>query len=329
MKKIICLFLALAALFALFAGCQKDVVIGPEEPTTVVVDEIDFMGALNRLGPIDQDVQDALKKAMEQGVTVPDFEPPPQTMPPPMPTGVPIRAEDVYPLMEKVRNILDSGSYMLKARGASAPTPGMPIGSQPITFAVSGGQSAFEAEMDWTNMLRAMAEPGTQDYSMASIRGATMATFFGKKVRFVTKPDGSSIVFLDKQSYAPIPAGEDGEAGENPLNMAGMFGDMFKPEKNGAVTASKVSDGGKDYLCAEIRGAEGAQLFYYFLDNNLKRIEMKVSNPEDGKLEIFVFEIDMLTDKVDAAMFSTAGFKAISFDEMAQLGEGGFGGLLG
>jgi len=334
MKKLLCLSLALGILLALMAGC-KDVNIGPEEPTTIFVEENDFMNAIDRLNPggdVGLDVQAALEEAMRKGVTIPADEPPAQTMPAPMPTGVPIRAEDVYPLMERVRSIFDSGKYTLKARGSTPPSPGMPIGTTPITFAVDKGQSAFEAEFDWTNMMRAMAQPGSQEYTMARITGATMATYFGKKVRFVTKPEGSTILFLDQQTFMQMPTGEGAEAGEGILGAAGMgnmFGDMFKPDKNGTVTASKVTSDGKEYLCGEIKGGEGVLLYYYFLNSELKRIEMKVDNPETKKTETFVFEIDQLTDQVNPAMFSTAGFKPVSIDEMAQMGENGFGGLFG
>jgi len=330
MKKLICLGLALAMMFALFAACQKDLTIGQEAPTTQLVDENDFLNAINRLGgPGDDDFEAALKRAMEQGVTVPDFTEPPITMPPPMPSGVPIRAEDVYPLMENARRILDSGTYTLKARGSTAPTPGMPLGSTAITFAVDKGQSAFEANMDWTNMMRAMSEPGSREYNMAAISGATMTTLVGKKVRFVTKPEGSMIVFLEKKSYVLIPAGEGEELGDSPLNAGSMFGEMFRPAQDGTVAASKVTSNGREYLCAEIKGNEGVLLYYYFLDSQLKRIEMKVTNPETGTIDTMVFEIELLSPTVDAAMFNTAGLKAMALDELAQAGEGGFAGLFG
>jgi len=330
MKKLICLFLALGVLFSL-AACQVDTVIGPEEVTTKRVGEDDLAGAIGQLnldpGALeDEAMKAALQRMLEQGVTLPVDEPPPETMPPPMPTGVPIRAEDVYPLMEKTRDIFNSGTYTFKARGSSPPSPGMPIGTTPITFAVDKGQSAFEAQMDWTSMARAMAEPGTQEYSMAVINGATMTTFFGKKVRFVTKPEGSVVLFLDKKSYFAMPGDEEG--GESAFGIGNMFGDMFKPDTQGTVTASKVTDGGKEYLCGETK-SEGGQLFYYFLDGQLKRIEMKVLNPEEGKTETFVFEVDLLTNTVDASMFSTAGYKPITVDEFTQMGEGGLSGLFG
>ncbi|MDR2686215.1 MAG: hypothetical protein LBB75_00545 [Oscillospiraceae bacterium] len=336
MKKIICLFLALAALLALMAGC-KDVTLGPEEPTTIVVAEDDLANAIDQMNldpsALDADYQDTIRRLIGQGVTFPADDPPVQTMPPPMPTGVPIRAEDVYPLMEKVRNIFDSGKYTLKARGSTPPSPGMPIGTTPVTFAVDKGQSAFEAEFDWTNMMRAMAQPGSQEYAMAPIAGATMATYFGKTVRFVTKPEGSIILFLDQQTYMQMPAGEGGENGESILGVGNMFGDMFKPDKQGTVTASKVTgNDGIVYLCGEIKGGEGVLLSYYFRpdqNNALKRIEMKMDNPETKKTETFVFEIEQLTETADAAMFSTAGFKPVSVDEMAQMGENGFGSLFG
>jgi hypothetical protein len=134
MKKLICLLLALGVLLALMAGC-KDQVIGDPEPTTVFVGEDALAGAIEgmNLDPdaINAEFEAAMKRAMELNVTVPDDEPPAQTMPPPMPTGVPIRPEDVYPLMERTRAILNSGSYMLKGRSSSPPPPACPSARRP------------------------------------------------------------------------------------------------------------------------------------------------------------------------------------------------------
>ena len=325
MKKLVCLFLGLAVIFSLAAGCT-DVSIGPTEPTTRAVGDDDINKAMDQLGAdlgaaADAAYQEALRKALEKGVTLPVGTEPVVTMPPPMPTGVQIKAEDVFPLMDKVRNILNSKTYTLKARGAAPPTAGMPLGTTPVTFVSDKDKSAFEVQMDWTNMLKAMTQ-GTPEYNMAALQGATMTTFFGKKVRFISKPDGDMIMLLDKKQYAPIPRGEGGEGG---ISMASMFGDVFSPPKSaGNVQASKVTDGGKEYLCATIPGEEGLIMRYYFLDSNLRRIEMEAKNPDTGAKEVMVFEIDELSDKADPAVFNTAGFKALSMDELAQLGEGGF-----
>jgi len=334
MKKIICILLGLAFVLSL-AACTAEVDLGQTEPTTKNVDQDDLNAALGQLGAdsLDLALQEAMRKAMAQGVTFPAEDTPVETMAPPMPTGVPIRPEDVYPLMDKARAILDSKTYTVKARGSAPPTQGMPLGTTPITFAVDKNQSAFEAEMNWTNMMRAMSEPGSQEYNMAFINGATMTTFFGKKIRFITKPEGSMILFVEKNSYASIPNDEGGDsAAANPLSVEGMFGDALKPSTSGNVKASKVTDGGKEYLCAEIAGdTDGVTLLYYFNapDGSLRRIEIKAKNPENGNMETMVLEIDLLSETVDPAMFSTAGFKAMSFDEMAQMGEGGFAGLFG
>jgi len=327
MKKLICLFLALAALCSL-AACQKDLNIGQTEPTTIEVNDEDLNKALGNLeGDLDAAMQDALNKALGQGVTIPENVPPPQTMPPPMPTGVEAKLEDVYPLVEEVHKILNSGTYLLKARGSTPPSSGMPLGTTPVTFAVDKDKTAFEADMDWINMFKTMTE-GTTEYNMATIRGATMQTLFGKKVRFVSKPDGDLIMFLDKKTFAPIPAPES-EEGESPMSMAGMFGEAFTPKTSGSpesVTPSKVAYNGKEYLCAEVKGTDGLTMLYYFLDKQLKRIEMKAKDPDSGKLETMVFEIDSLTGTVDPAFFSTAGFKAMPLDQLGQLTDS-MGGL--
>jgi len=329
MKKLICLFLGLAVVLSLAAGCDRT--LGPEIETTKLVSDEERNQAAGQLGDLDDAAKQALDDMLARGVTLPAEELPVQPMAPPMPTGVQARPEDVYPLMEKVRNILSSDTYMFKARGSAPPSAGMPMGTTPVTFAVDKGKSAFEADMDWTNMMRAMAEPGTQEYNMARINGATMATLFGRKVRFVSRPDGDLVLFVDKKTYVQIPAGE-GENGEGVLSMGSMFGEVFSPKKSaGDVQASKVTDNGKEYLCATIKGEGGVTMRYYFLvseDSPLKRIEMDAPNPETGKNEVIVFEIDMLTDKVDAAMFSSAGFSVMPFDQM--LGEaGGLGTMFG
>ena len=333
MKKLICLLLALAAIVTLAAGCGKELNPNPE-PTSALTPE-----ALNDIaGGQDPNSMDAAAlKALQdklasggyipEGVTIPAEVPPPVTMPPPMPTGVAAKAEDVIPLVENVIRILSSETYLIKARGASPLGDGSAaIGSTPITFAVDKGLTAFELDVDWINMYKVMSE-GTAEYGLSTIKGAASQTMFGRKLRFISKADGASIVFVDKKTYMAMPSEGAAAVGENSTaDMAGSLSKVFTPQK-GDIIPSKVTDGGKEYLCATITGPEGTIMRYYFLDGSLRRIEMEGQMDESMAADqVMVFEIEQLSNTVDPAMFNTAGFTAMPIDQLSALGDS-FGGV--
>jgi len=329
MKKLICLCLALAAVFALMAGCNKDVVIGPTEPTTIEVSPDDLNQAMNQLGDLDEAARKALEDLLKMGGSLPEPTQPPETMPPTMPAGVETDAAEARALMRKVLEIFGSGKFMIKTR---SPSPFMEGGNiaTPLTVAVDENVMAFELEMDWATMFRDQG----QSPAMSAINAGIAQSTFGKKMRFITKSDGMAIVFPDKKMYIPMGDGseEGGELFDFDLTAAlgEAFGGAKSPEETEEklrdIKSSKVTANGKEYLSAEVatKNADGSTttIRYYFLGGELKRIEA-----EPGA-ESVMWEVDMLTTQVPANFFSTQGMRVMDIAQMAELG-GGLGDLLG
>ena len=321
MKKLICLFLAMAVVFALITGCSTDKYIGQTDPTTATVNQADLQNALGSLdGAMDAAVQEAMRKAMEQGVTIPPDTGPLETAPPPMPSGVQASPTELRPLMEKIYKIFNSGTFLIKAKGSSpmgGPT-GQAQGTTPMTIAVDKDNTMMEFDMDWITMLKAASE-GTPNFGMATINGAIMITTFGKKVRFVSTPGNGFVAFLDKKTYIPMGAfSEEGESAA-PVDMAGTFSGSFLPKEGlpQEIKSSKVTMGGKEYLCATL---DDGNARYYFQGGDLKRIE--IQNTED----IMILEIEALSGTVDPKLFSSEGFRAVPIDQLTSLGDN-FGSL--
>ncbi|MDR2686386.1 MAG: hypothetical protein LBB75_01425 [Oscillospiraceae bacterium] len=325
MKKLICLCLAMAAVFALAAGCQGGKTIGPTEPTTVAVGEADLNDAAGQLGgDLDEDALEALRKALEIGAVIPEETQPAETMPPPMPTGVQTDAAEARALMKKVLDTMRSGKFTLKAR-SSSPFIAGGNAATPMTVAMDANAMAFEWEMDWIDMFKSEG----QNPVTARIQGASAQTLFGKRMRIVTKTDGMMVVLVDKKMYMPMGAGEEG--GEPldfdlPSAMGEMFGGGGSQEEMekmlNEATATRVTTDGKEYLCATtVRAADNTISRYYFLNGELKRLE---AQNEGG--ETVMWEVLSLTSQVDPALFGTAGLSAMPLDQMAELGSN-LGGL--
>ena len=311
MKKQICLFLAMAVVFALMAGCTVEKNIGPDPATTIPVDEAALKEAADLLGDLDAVAMNALREAMEKNnVTIPAYTEPPEPPPPAMPQGVQTNPNDVFPLMEKVYNTFASGTFYLKAKG-SAPMGGPNMGTTPMTIAIDGQKTMMEFDMDWASLFVAMTE-GTPDAGRAKIQGYTAQTLFGKKVRFVSMPEDGYMIFLDKKTYLPIGAFSEPGA-EVDVDMASAFSGSFVPEvKPTDIGSSKVTMGGQEYLCATLNDGQAR---YYFLNGDLKRIEI------ENQGEIMILEIQELTGKVDPKLFSVDGMKAMPLDQMSSLAD--------
>lgn len=330
MKKIICLCLGLALLFALAAGCNKEITIGQTEPTTVAVNEEDLNKAAGMLeGELDAAAQEALRRLLEQGGTLPASTQPPETMPPTMPPGSRTDDDAARPLMKKALDTLASGTFTIKSRGTSPFGVGTNA-ALPVTIAMDGGAFAFELEMDWASQFRGDGQSDT----MARINAGMAQSTFGKRVRIITSNEGVVFVFVDKKLYIPMNDLAEEEGGE-PLDfdMTGAMGEIFGARSQeeidkalGQMTSSKVTANGKEYLCATVSpknedGTVTTTMRYYFLDGELKRIETG-----DGA-EAVMWEIESISDKVDPAFFSTAGMKVMPFNQLTDLGTN-LGGLL-
>ena len=209
--------------------------------------------------------------------------------------------------MTEVLEIFSSGKLTLKTRSTS------PFGGSelvPLIVAVDDGHMAFELDMEWRQLFQAEGSGYIRSMFMSWIA----QLIFGKKMRFIAKTDGMAIAFPDKKMYLPMTA-PDGELLE--FDLAGALSEVFGGVKNtediearlNEIKSSKVTLGGKEYLCAEVatRNADDTTtvIRYYFLDGNLKRIE---ANAEG---ESVTWEIDMLSSQVDPAFFSTAGMRTM------------------
>jgi len=322
MKKLICLCLGLTVVFALMSGCKGGLVIGPTEPTTVEVNPDDLNNAMNQLGDLDAAAQDALRKLLEQGVTIPAEEPPPETMPPPMPQGVEVDAAEARALLKKVFTILNSGKLTMKMRGSSPFFAGA-NNATPLTVAVDEGVMAFEMEMDWASMFKSDG----QSAAMARIQGASAQSMFGKRLRMITKTDGMAIVFPDRDKYLAI--GDGSEEGGEPIefDLSAALGEMFGGTQNAQdiderlkdIKSSRVTSGGKDYLCAEVTSTNedgSVSNVRYFFDEkgDLRRIEAQAGG------ESMMWEIETLSGQVDPAFFSTAGMSVMGVDQLTEMG---------
>jgi len=334
MKKLICLCLALAVLASLAAGCN--VVIGPEVPTTVPVNEADLEAVRNQFGELDADAEEALRIFLSEGGRPEDLvidDTPPMTMPPPMPEGSPAAPDVVRPLMEKMFATFASDSFMIKARGTS------PLGgasAAPMTIAMNRDAIAFEVEIDWAGMLRAEGQSNAQ----AAFTSASIQALLGKRMRFVIETNGVKIVFPDKNTYMSLSDLAE-EEGEEPLNLeefirtlSGMFGgaasEQEAQKRMDSIVPSRVTADGKEYLCATVTlPMEGTNetviMRYYFLGEELRRVETQTA--EDSVM----VEIDVFTSQVDQSLFNTNDMRTMNLEEMAKMGSNipNLGGLLG
>jgi len=332
MKKLICLCLAMAALFALAAGCNREITIGQTEPTTVAVNEQDLNNAAGQFGEdLDEAAREALRKALEGGINVADIQAPtqpPETMPPTMPPGSQTDDDAARPLMRKALDTLASGAFTIKTRGTSPFGEGTNA-ALPVTIAMSNGAFAFELEIDWASQFRADG----QSPAMAAINAGIAQSTFGKRLRIITSNEGVVFAFVDKKLYVSMKDLAD-EGGE-PMNfdMTGAMGEIFGTKSQeeidkalGQMTSSKVTADGKEYLCATVsprneNGDVAGTMRYYFLDGELKRIETG-----EGA-EAVMWEIESISDKADPAFFSTADMKVMPIDQMANMSS--LSGLVG
>ena len=319
MKKLICLFLAIAVVFALAAGCQGGRTIGNTEPTTIVVDEDALNQAAAGLGDLDDAARKALEELMASGHTVPPPTQPPETMPPPLPAGVLVDPAEIRALLKKALDTLTSGSFMIKAKGSSPFSAGG-NNATPLTIAVDNNAIAMEFEMDWATLFASEGE----STAMARIKGAGTQAIFGKRIRILTQAEGVTLVFVDTKSYLPMPSSEEegGEMGDlAEFDMSAALGEAFGGAGSqedmdrmlDTIEPSKVTEGGKEYLCAKIT-REGITVRYFFLGGELKRVETT-----DTEGAVSVMEVQQLTDKVDPALFSTQGLRVMAVDQMTEL----------
>ena len=338
-KQLIAIVLALLTAAALLAGCETT--IGPDvtetAPTVAALDPGVVAGLMTQLDlknleGMTPEQRKALQDALINGGQVPpDFELPddsdrvPVTMPPTLPQGVAAQTSEVYPLVKNVQEIFNSRSYYLKGRGSSPMGGAGSSGYSSLVMAMDQDKLMVETEMDWAAMMKiAAAESG--DVATATIQGGILQATLGRKFRMIFSPEGTYWAFPDKKIYIDLASMMGAEGAERAaslvqgLDMLGQGGEI--PQD---IPATRVKADGKEYLCGTLRDEAGtAVMRYFFLDGQLKRIEVFAEESDEN----MVIEIDELSGKPDAGLFSVKGYRAMPLMEMAKL-FGDMGDFLG
>jgi len=376
-KQIAALFLCLAlgASLPLLAACNGPLIdtnIGNTTvPTTQVVLPADLLGPTISLDMMDakmseyeQYLAEALGSYGIEYTTNPaaPMLPPgydePVTQPPPPPTTMPegtkIQTNEGYEQLRKVNEIFGSGKFYLRGNGGAPESAGIPsAASGPMVIAIDGKKVMIESTADWGSLgsMIAQAEGKTlslQERAAAKAQSIAMETLFGKKTRMILSPDGMYIAFPDKNKYiAPSElmkaAGLEEDEGEFDmsdfdLNALGINPGVedLKPEQ---VESSKVTVGGKEYLCASISNKiddpandirMDTTIKYYFLDGQLKRMETLITGLEDSEDGQMIMEIDEFHGNPDPKLFSVDGMRKAALQEIMNLfGTMGGGSLFG
>ena len=332
-KQLIAIILALLTAAALLAGCETT--IGPDvtetDPTVVPLDkgalaELMTEFDISNLEGLTPEQRKAFQDALiDRGQVPPDFVLPddgdrvPVTMPPTLPQGVAAQTSEVYPLIKNVLEIFESRSYYFKGR-ASSPMGGFgSSGYSSLVMAMDKDKLMIETEIDWAAMMKiAAAESG--DVSLI-VQGGVLQATLGRRFRMIFSPEGMYWTFPDKERYLDL-----GEmlGTEDATGLADLFKDLDILGQGGKmpedIPASKVTVDGKVYLCGTLarKDADGKTVStarYYFLDGQLKRIEVFAETSDEN----MVIEIDEFSGKPDASLFSVKGYRSMALMEMAKL----------
>lgn len=355
MKKTLCLILAAIAVAALFAGCETKDLDGKTTGTTgphldltpdIVNDVMKEAGITGtELSPEEEALLQS--KLAEQGYDVtienggiqvkppegvtlpPETEAP--TEPPPMPTGVAVASNaEAVALLEGLQSIFKSKTFTLKAKTSSAVSIGIG-GFNAMTMVVDKDRIALEGSGNLGQLFTMGDEK--EDYAgQKKVRAAIIETFLGRTFRLVMGKDKMLYAFPDRKTYIDLSAmlqqaaAEGGEEGEEfdlseALNFESILDQMFGLgiAEETTVKQSKVTDGGKEYICATIE-KDGVASNFYFLGKDLKRIEMVGPDPDDpAKTTRVVTEIESLTGTVDPKYFDTKNMTPIDMGKLAEV----------
>ena len=318
-KRLIAMCIAVTTVLVLFSGCQlwkskKEDSVLPSYNKDLPADELDGMDGMT------PDELDLLAGRLQEGgylpegVTIPPEAP---TMPQPLtlPAGDKIDNAEVAKLVKAVQEIIKTRTFYLKGTGNN------PMGNNayaPMVMAVDQDKLMVETETDWTAMMKEMAkEEGKVDLGQSRIQGAVMQTTFGKKLRMIFLHSGAYMVLPEKNLYTNLST----LAGEDISDVAGdlvkSFSNSSSAEVEGKMTASRVKVGDKEYLCATLPMEDGQYVKYFFLKEELKRMEFIA---DDGTSS--VIEIDEFSGKVDPNLFKIEGMKEMNPSEMTGMFSG-------
>ena len=201
--------------------------------------------------------------------------------------------EEARALLEQTQAIFNSRTYILKGRGTSPVGPGG-SGTAHLVMAMDKDKLMVETEVDWPAMMAAVGG--------SHLAGFILQMVLGKSFRMVFSPEGVFWVFPDRRLYldlAPMMEAEGAEGAASLIEGLDMLGISGAIPEDLDVTQPVI--GGKTYLCVTFDGYEGSSMSYYFLDGQLKRIEVFNETSDEN----MVIEIDQLSGTVDASYFST------------------------
>jgi len=367
------LLLSLACAVALFSGCNGPLfdrtVVNTTVPTTLVPVPDDLgkqieidLGRMEERDEMDRLLAEELKKlgieytTDPNAPTVPAGQTEPTTAPPPppttMPAGTKIQSSEVYEHIKRVNDIFNSGKFYLKGRGSAPEGSGIPsAASAPMVIAIDDNKFMVESTADWSLMGTIMADAEgrsltLQERAAAKAQSIALETLFGKKTRMIFSPDGFYLAFPDKNKYIS-PSELMGSMGleDEEFDMSGMdlsalgINTGAQKEIPRDIDSSRVTVGGKEYLCAAISNKiddpdSGVSMEvvtkYYFLGGDLKRMETFGLGFEDSDDAQMILEIDEFHGDPDPKLFGVAGMRKAALQELLKLAEMmGGGGLLG
>ena len=357
-KKIIALCLAATALAMVFTGC--DLTIGDKPEVTLPIQEFkpdaEQIALINALD-WDNGDSEAFQKQLEGivGFTLPPTMPT-QTAPPLMGEGEATDNTELLRLVRKVQETFKSQTFYIKGHINNL-MGGEGNSFVPITMAVDKDKLMMETEADFANMAgNPLAGALTGDAGQASsgtgvskIQAALLQAAIGRTMRMLFVGNTAYMMFPERKSFANLSAfageegGDMGELAGEITKMFSQFGANELPEKD--MRATKVKDGGNEYLCAAytvvddgsasaemadgISGLTGGgktttTIKHYYLKGDLKRLEVIMTAEGESNPTNMLIEIESFSGKVDSSLFETKGFAEMNIAEIGKL----FGGSL-
>jgi len=359
-KKFIALCLAVTALAMVLTGCNMT--IGNDQPgATLPIQEFkpdpEQIALINALD-WDNGDSEALQKQLESivGFTLPPTLPA-QTAPPMMGEGEAIDNAELMRLVRKVQDTFKSQTFYIKGHINNI-MGGDSNSFVPITLAVDKDKLMMETAADFADMannplagaLTGDAGQAPASTGVSKVQAALIQAAIGRTIRMLLVGNTAYMMFPERRSFANISAlaGEDGgDMGEMIGEVTKIFSqfaaDELSPDQ---MKATKVKDGGNEYLCAAytnvkegssvsemadgISGIMGGgktttTIKHYYLKGELKRLEVIMTAEGESNPTNMLIEIDTFSGKVDSSLFETKGFSELNIAEMTKI----FGGSLG
>ncbi|MCL2194777.1 MAG: hypothetical protein FWB76_02375 [Oscillospiraceae bacterium] len=248
-------------------------------------------------------------------------------LPPPAVMGAGVAADDaeVYPLLRNTIDILGSGRFYLRGRSSMPANDMAPASNNtPIAIASDGQRAVLEQHVNWNEML---ASDGSFDFGQSRIQGAIFNGTFGNQMRMILDPAGPIIAFPQRNNFLSFADMIDFFGEEMPTMDLEDFdvmqmGDLEIPD---VLNATRITQGGREYLSASIANEEAGVNTFFFHNGQLVRMETVMP---DGNRSII--EVDVFHGNPPANLFTTQGMSRMPMAELMRLmeGMGGDGGGL-